>query len=164
MPTYIASTITSLLTAFNGWFLMAIATLPLFFVAGLPGLHGTLTAKSALRYRRQANSGKRCQNIELACSGVLVLAGFIMVVSVVFQMPSFIIFFFGGLLAAIATLPLIITGLLKVITAVRQKRGIWQNLLKVVLNVLALLIYVVLAAWMSMLFIFWLTGEPYMGN
>jgi hypothetical protein len=164
MPTYIAFSITSLLTAFNGWFLMAIATLPLIFVAGLPGLHGVLIAKSALRSRRQTNSRKRCQNVELVCSSGLILAGLIMVVSVVFQMPSFIVFFFGGLLAAIATLPLILTGLIKVITAVRQKRGIWQNLLKVALNVLALLIYLVLAAWMSMLFIFWLTGEPYMGN
>lgn len=164
MPTYIALSITSLLAAFNGWFLMAIATLPLVFVAGLPGFHGVLIAKSVLRSRKQTNSRRKCQNIELACSGVLVLASFIMLVSVVFQMPSFIIFFFGGLLAAIATLPLIITGLLKVITAVRQKRGVWHNILNVVLNVLALLIYLVLAAWMSMLFIFWLTGEPYMGN
>jgi hypothetical protein len=164
MPTYIAFSVTSILTAFNGWFLMAIATLPLFFVAGLPGLHGILTAKSVLRSRRQTHSRQRFQKVELACSGLLVLAGFVMLVSVVFQVPSFIVFFFGGLLAAIATLPLIITGLLKVITAVRQKRDIWQNLLKVVLNVLALLIYLVLAAWMSMLFIFWLTGEPYMGN
>ena len=164
MPAYIAFSITSLLTAFNGWFLMAIAALPLIFIAGLPGLHGILTAKSVLRYRRQTHSRQRFQKVELACSGLLVLAGFVMLVSVVFQVPSFIIFFFGGLLAAIATLPLIITGLLKVITAVRQKRDIWQNLLKVVLNVLALLIYLVLAAWMSMLFIFWLTGEPYMGN
>lgn len=164
MPTYIAFSVTSLLTAFNGWFLMAIATLPLIFVAGLPGLHGVLIAKSALRSRRQTNSRKGCQKVELACAGVLILAGFIMLASVVFQMPSFIVFFFGGLLAAIATLPLILTGLLKVITAVRQKRGIWQNLLKVVLNVVALLIYLVLAVWMSMSFIFLLTGEHYMGN
>lgn len=164
MPTYLAFNAASILTAFNGWLMVAIATLPLIFVAGLPGLHGILTAKSALRSRRQAKSGKKGQKVELACSGLLILAGFIMLVSVVFQMPSFIIFFFGGLLAAIATLPLIITGLIKVITAVRQKRGLWQNLLKLVLNVLALLIYSVLAAWMSMLFIFWLTGEPYMGN
>lgn len=163
MPTYIAFNATSILTAFNGWLMVAIATLPLVFVAGLPGLHGILTAKNALRSRRQTNFRKG-QKVELACSGLLILAGFIMLVSVVFQMPSFVIFFFGGLLAAIATLPLIITGLIKVITAVRQQRGVWQSLLKVALNVLALVIYLVLAAWMSMLFIFWLTGEPYMGN
>jgi hypothetical protein len=73
-------------------------------------------------------------------------------------------FFCGLLLATIATLTLVLTGVLKATTAVRQKREEGQSVLKVSPNSLALLIYLVLVVWMSMLLLFVLSDGPYIGN
>lgn len=138
--------------------------LPLYAIAGLTGLHGILVAKSALKYRRQTRSGKGSLLVELTCASLLVLACLIMVMDVVLNLAPFITFFCGWLLAAIATLPLVITGVMKVITAVRQKQRVRRKVLNLALNCLALLIYLMLAFWMSMLVVLLVPGEPYMGN
>jgi hypothetical protein len=137
---------------------------PLYVIAGLTGLHGVLIAKSALKYRRQTQSSKGSLLVELACASLLVLACLIMVMHVVFNVAPVISFFCGWLLATIATLPLVITGVMKVITAIRRKQRVWRKVLRLVLNCFALLIYLILAGWMSMLLVLLLSGEPYMGN
>jgi hypothetical protein len=136
-------------------------------LVGAPGLHGVLIARSALRNHRQAKLDKKCLIGEFACGSFLVVASLMMLTGIVFYpRPIFpALAFFGGLLlAAIATLPLIITDVLKIIAAVRRKQGVWQNTLRLALNFLALLIYLVLLTWMSMLLLLMLSGEPYMGN
>ncbi|MBD1862967.1 MULTISPECIES: hypothetical protein [Trichocoleus] len=110
---------------------------------------------------------KKCLIGELACASLLVVASLMMLASAAFyKIPFFstLALLWGLLSAAIATLPLVITGALKVITAVRQKREMWQSVLKLLLNSLALLIYLVALAWISMFLVFLLSGEPYMGN
>ncbi len=156
---------------FCGLLLAAIAAQHnIFFVGilvGSPGLHGVLIAKGALRGQRQAKLNKRCLIGELACASLLVVASLMMLASAAFhKIPFFstLALLCGLLLAAIAALPLVITGVLKVITAVRQKREVWRSILKLLLNSLALLIYLVALAWMSMFLVFLLSGEPYMGN
>lgn len=136
----------------------------LYLVAGLTGLHGVLTAKSALRYYRGIRFNRLNLLIELICAGLLVLACFVMLTHVILNVTPLLTFVCGWLLAAIATLPLLVTGIMKVVTAVRRKQGAWQNSLKLALHLLALLVYLTLVAWMSMLLALALTGEPYMGN
>lgn len=136
----------------------------LYAIAALTGLHGVLVAKSALKHRRQTRSGKGSFLVELICASFLVLACLIMVTPLVLNLEPFLFFSCGWLLAAIATLPLIITGVIKVITGVRQKQHVWRRVLRLTLNCFALLIYLTLVLWMSMLLMFVLSGEPYMGN
>ncbi len=137
---------------------------PEYAVAGLTGLHGVLIAKSALKYHRQTQSSKGILLVELTCSSLLVLACLIMVMSIVFNVAPVISFFCGWLLATISTLPLVITGVMKVIIAVRRKQHVWQKVLRLVLNCFALSIYLMLVVWISMLLVILLSGEPYMGE
>ena len=136
----------------------------LYVIDGLMGLQRVLIAKSALKDRRQTRFSKASLLVELTCASLLLLACLIMVTPVVFNVAPFISFFCGSLVAVIATLPLVVTELIKVITAVRKKQRIWQEVLKLVLNCFVLLIYLTLAFWMSMLLVLALSGEPYMGN
>ncbi|MBD1872897.1 hypothetical protein H6F75_05340 [Nodosilinea sp. FACHB-131] len=136
----------------------------MYVIAGLTGLHGVLIAKSAFKHRKQAQSSMGNLLIELNCAGLLVLACLIMLTHVVFKVAPVISFFCGWLLAAIATLPLVIIGVIKVITAIRQKQRVWRKVVRLVLNCFALLIYLTFALWMSMLLVMLLSGEPYMGN
>ncbi len=156
---------------FCGLLLAAIAAQHNVFLVGiligLPGLHGVLIARSTLKGQRQTKLDKKCLIGEIVCASFLVVASLMMLASVAFhKIPFFpaLALFCGLLLAAIATLPLVITGVLKVITAVGQKREVWQSVLKLLLNSLALLIYLVALTWMSMFLVFLLSGEPYMGN
>lgn len=136
----------------------------MYVIAGLAGLHGILIATSALKYRRRAQSSMGSLLIELNCAGLLVLACLIMLMHVVLKIAPVISLFCGCLLAAIATLPLVITGVVKVITAIRRKQHVWRKVVRLVLNCLALLIYLTFALWMSMLLVMLLSGEHYMGN
>lgn len=136
----------------------------LYILPGLTALHGILTAQNALKNYKQTNSEQGSLVIELICASLLVLACLIMLMFVVFNVTSLLSFICGYLLATVATLPLIVVDTIKVISAVRQKRGVWRNLLKLVLNCFALLIYLTFVLWMSVFFVFALSGEPYMGN
>src|SRR4028118_2407141 len=139
-------------------------SLELIIIAGLTGMHGVLTAKSALKYHRQAQSGKGSLIVRLICASLLLLAFLVMVTYEVFNVSPIITFFCGWLLAAIATLPLTITGVIEVIKAFRHKHHQRRNIARLLLNFLALLIYCSLALWMSMLLAMALAGEPYMGK
>ncbi len=133
-------------------------------IAGLTGMHGVLTAKSALKYYRQAQSGKGSLIIKLTCASLLVLAFLVMLTYGVFNVSPIITFFCGWLLAAIATLLLTLAGVIEVIKAFRHKHHQRRNIAKLLLNFFALLIYCLLALWMSMLLVIALSGEPYMGK
>jgi hypothetical protein len=136
----------------------------LLIIAGLTGMHGVLTAKSALKYHRQSQSGKGTLIIKLICASLLVLAFLVMLTYGVLNVSPIITFFCGWLLAAIATVLLTITGVIEVIKAFRQKHHQRRNIARLLLNFLALLVYCILALWMSMLLAIALSGEPYMGK
>lgn len=133
-------------------------------IAALTGIHGVLTAKSAFKYHRQAQSGKGCLIVKLICASLLVLAALIMLTYEVFNVAPIITFFCGCLLAAIATLPLTIAGMIEVIKSFKNKHYQRRNIAKLMLNFLALLIYSIFALWMSMLLVLTLSGESYMGK
>lgn len=133
-------------------------------IAALTGMHGVLTAKSAFKYHRQAQSGKGCLIVKLICASLLVLASLIMLSYKVFNVAPIITFFCGWLLAAIATLPLTFAGAIEVIKAFKHKHDQRRNIARLLLNFLALLIYCTFALWMSMLLVLALSGESYMGN
>ena len=133
-------------------------------IAGLTGIHGVLTAKSAFKYHRQAQSGRGILIVKLICASLLVLACLVMLTYGVFNVSPIITFFCGWLLAAIVTLLLTITGVIEVIKAFRQKHHQRRNIARLLLNFLALLIYCILAFWMSTLLVLALTGESYMGR
>ncbi len=130
-------------------------------IAGLTALHGVFIAKSALKYRRQNQSSKGSLLVELTCASLLVLACLIMLTHVVFKVAPIISSFCGWLLAAIATLPLVITGVMQIVRAIRRKQRVWRKVLRLALNCFALLIYLTLALWMSMLLVLLLSGAPY---
>ncbi|HEY9815432.1 MAG TPA: hypothetical protein V6D20_06475, partial [Candidatus Obscuribacterales bacterium] len=88
----------------------------------------------------------------------------IIVMHAVFNVAPVISFFCGWLLAAIATLPIVIIGVMQVITAIRRKQRVWRKVLGLILNCFALLIYLMLAFWMSMLIVLLLSGESYIGD
>ncbi len=134
---------------------------------GMPCLHGILIAKSAVNYKHQAISDEKCLNVELVCAGLLVVASLIMLQSIAVDsrpIASAIAFVLGLLLSAIATLPVVMIGILNIITAVRQKRERWQSAWPLLLNSLALSIYLMLLSWLSVLLPFILSGKHYMGN
>ena len=133
-------------------------------IAGLTGIHGVLTAKSALEYHKQAQSDKRSLIVKLICASLLVLAFFVMLTYGVLNISPIITFFCGWLLAAIATVLLTITEAIEMIKAFRHKYHQRRNIARVMLNFLALLIYCILTLWMSMLLAIALSGEPYMGK
>ena len=133
-------------------------------VAGLTGMHGVLTAKSAFKSYRQAQFGKGSLIVKLICASLLVVAFLVMLTYVMFNVSSIITFFCGWLLAASATLPLTITGVIEVIKAFIHKHHQRRNIANLLLNFLALLVYCLLALWMSMFLAIALSGEPYMGK
>ncbi|MBD2256148.1 hypothetical protein [Pseudanabaena sp. FACHB-2040] len=129
-------------------------------VAALPGLHGALVASSALQYHRQTQSSKESLTVELICAGLLATTTLVTLLS----LSSLLAFYFGWVLAAAAALPLAITGSIETLQAVKRKRHRRRNLVRLLLNVSALLIYCLLVFFSSFLVIMWLSGEPYMGN
>ncbi|HEY9762872.1 MAG TPA: hypothetical protein V6D07_10110, partial [Trichocoleus sp.] len=68
------------------------------------------------------------------------------------------------ILAAIATFLLTITGAIETIKAVRQKRHRRRNIVRLLLNSSALLIYCLLVFSLTFLVAMGLAGESYMGN
>lgn len=130
---------------------------PLYLTVALPGVQGFLTARTALKSEISPQAIKK---IDLICAGLLGVAMVIMVVGRL----SFIGLFFGAGLAAIATLPLIVTATLQLIQSIRHKRHPWHQAAKILLQASALLIYSVITVWMSYMMILWIGGEPYMGN
>ena len=133
-------------------------------IAGLTGIHGVLTAKSAFKYHRQAQSGRGILFVKLICASLLVLACLVMLTYGVFNVSPIITFFCGWLLAASATLPLTITGVIEVIQAFIHKHYQRRNIANLLLNFFALLAYCLLTLWMSMFLAIALSGEPYMGK
>lgn len=114
-------------------------------IAELTGLRGILVAKNALKYHRQTQSDKGSLFLKLICATLLVLACLIILLPVLYNQASSISFLSGWLLAIIGTLPLTAIRVEKVIEAIRQNQYvyIWRDVLKMVLNCFALLIYLV---------------------
>jgi cation transport ATPase len=155
IATFLSAMVVSALTVHllgqqGGFFYLAI---------GVPGLHGVLNARSALRYHRQTQSSKLILVIELICASLLILS-----VAVACTSQSFISIYASWIIAAIATFPLTITSAVEVIQAIRRKRHQRRNTVKFLLNCLALLIYCVLLVGFFFLAVIALSGEPYMGN
>lgn len=139
------------------WLTLLTGVWPLYLTVALPGVQGFLTARKALKDETYPQFIKK---IDLICAGLL---GTAMVIMVVGRL-SFIGLFFGAVLAAIATLPLIVTATIQLIQSIRHKRHPWHQAAKLLLQGSALLIYGVISVWASYLLIFWIGGEPYMGN
>ncbi|HEY9297008.1 MAG TPA: hypothetical protein VIQ31_11665 [Phormidium sp.] len=138
---------------------MVFAIRPFYLAVALPGLHGALVAESALSYYKEAHSSKRSLIAELICSGLLVLGVLLGLI-----VRSLFGFYCGLILAAIATFILTIIGIIEVIKAFRSKRYQRRNIVRLLLNSSALLIYCSLVFSLTFLVVLGLAGESYMGN
>lgn len=130
-------------------------------IAGLPGLHGLLIATLGIIRYRQTERGKRLLIVELICSCLLILAWLLIAANVWLELQSFLSSFFGWWLATIATLLLNITAIVKTVKAVRNKRNWLQNIVGILLNLFALIIYLALALWLTNIVLLALLGVSY---
>lgn len=138
--------------------------LPVIALLALPGVHGALTAKNVLHQSRLARFSPILGNVELLC------AGFLMVVAAgVGMLAKWPRLFYGGwygswVVAAIATLVLVIAAALDLIQAVRHRQNQRPALIKLLLQSGALILYCILLLTLGWLLLIGLSGRPYMGN
>lgn len=130
-------------------------------IAGLPGLHGLLIATFGIIHYRQTKRDKECVIVEVICGCLLIVAWFLIVVNVWLEWQSLVSSVCGWWLAAIATLVLDIAAIVKAVKAFRNKRNWVLSTVEVLLNLLALIIYLVLALLLGMLLLIMLAGGPY---
>lgn len=156
----VVATVGTALATTTPWGRQGMAYLFASIALGLPGLHGVLNARSALRYYRQTKASKVKLVIELICASLLVLSVFVVLIDV----KSLLTLYGSWVLAAIATFPLLITGAIEVIVAVRRKRHQRRCIVKWLLNLGAFVAYGVLLSFFAVLAIIALDGEYYMGN
>ncbi len=138
--------------------------LPVIALLALPGVHGALTAKNVLHQSRLARFSPILGNVELIC------AGFLMVVAVgVGMLAKWPRLFYGSwygswVVAAIATLVLVIAAALDLIQAMRHRQNQRPALIKLLLQSGALFLYCILLLTLGWLLLIGLSGRPYMGN
>lgn len=126
----------------------------------LPGVQGALTAKHALNQSRQAQFNPRLVIAELIGAGLLGVAAGVALLGA----RSLPVLYSSWIIAAIATLILVIAAALDLIQAMRRRQNQRPLLTKLLLQSLALIFYSILLLWMGLLFLLSLTGESYMGN
>ncbi|HEY9878267.1 MAG TPA: hypothetical protein V6D29_07410 [Leptolyngbyaceae cyanobacterium] len=158
--TAIASMVLSILVTQTAWGKALMANLGTYLLVGLPGLHGVLIAESALKHYRKTQSSKVSLIVELICAGLLILAVLVALINI----RSLLAFYCGLILAAIATFPLTVVGTIEAIKAVRKKQYRRRNVVRLLLNSIALLIYCSLVFSLTFLVAMGLAGESYMGN
>lgn len=130
-------------------------------IAGLPGLHGLLIATLGIMYYRRTKRGKRSLIVELICSCLLIVAWLLIIAHVWLEWRSLVSSVCGWWLAAIATLVLDIAAIVKALKAFRNKRNWVLSTVWVFLNLLALIIYLVLAVWLAGILLIMLVGGSY---
>jgi hypothetical protein len=126
-------------------------------IAGLPGLHGLLIASLGIIHYRRTKRGKNFLTVELICSSLLIISWLLIIIHLWLEWRWLGSSICGWWLAVIATLVLAITAIIKVL---RNKRNWALSLVGVLLNLLALIIYLVLALWFSWILLIMLLGGP----
>ncbi|MBD2102338.1 hypothetical protein [Leptolyngbya sp. FACHB-261] len=130
-------------------------------IGGLLGLHGLLTAAIAINHYKRTKHGKGLLIVELICACLLIFACVLILKTMGLDYQSPLPFFFGWWLAVIATLPLNITAVVKLIRAFRNKQRRTLNVLRLLLNFFALAIYLILALWLTSMILIMLSGGTY---
>ncbi len=130
-------------------------------LAGLPGLHGLLITTIGILHYRRTKRDKKCLIVELICSGLLMMAWLLIILNVWLELRSLVSSVCRLWLAAIATLVLDLAAIVKAAKAFRNKRNWVLSTDGVLLNFLALIIYLFLALWLGMLLLLMLVGGPY---
>ncbi|MBE9129949.1 MULTISPECIES: hypothetical protein [unclassified Coleofasciculus] len=133
----------------------------MYIIAGLPGLHGLFIATLSIIHYRRTKRGKKCLIVELICSSLLIVAWLLIITNVWLESQSFVLSLFGWWLAAIATLVLNITAIVKAVKAFRTKRNRFLSTIGVLLNFSALIIYLIFALWLTWFFLLALAGASY---
>ena len=126
----------------------------------LPGAQGALTAKNALTHSRLDRFNGMLAIAELIGAGLLGVAAGIALLGA----RSLPVLYSSWVVAAIATLILVIAAALDLIRAMGRRQNQRPVLIKLLLQSLALMFYSILLLWMGLLFLLSLTGESYMGN
>ena len=120
-----------------------------------------LIATLGMIHYRRTKRGNRFLIVELICGCLLIVAWLLIIANLWLELQSLVSSFFGLWLAAIATLVLDIVAIVKAVKAFRNKRNWVLSTVGVLLNLLALIIYLVFALWFSMLLLLALVGGPY---
>ncbi|MBD1919203.1 MULTISPECIES: hypothetical protein [Cyanophyceae] len=126
----------------------------------LPGAQGALTAKNTLSRSRLNQFNGVLAIAELIGAGLLGVAAGIALLGA----RSLPVLYSSWIVAAIATLILVIAAALELLRAMSRRQNQRPVLLKLLLQSLALIFYGLLLLWMGLLFLLSLTGESYMGN
>lgn len=130
-------------------------------IAGLPGLHGLLIATLGIIHYRRRKRDEIFLIVELIYSCLLIVAWLLIIANVWLELQSLVSSVCGWWLAAIATLVLDIAAITKAVTAFRNKRNWLLNTVGVLLNLVALIIYLVLALWLTSILLIMLVGGSY---
>ncbi|WOD41207.1 hypothetical protein [Nodosilinea sp. E11] len=126
----------------------------------LPGVQGALTAKHAFRQSRRARFSPLIVVVELVCAGCLAVAAGVALLGA----KSVPVLYGSWVVAAIATLILVIAAALDLLRAMRRRQNQRPVLIKLLLQSVALILYSILLLWMGLLLLLSLSGESYMGN
>jgi hypothetical protein len=124
-------------------------------------VHGLLIALLGIIDYRQIKRDNKFLMVELIGSGLLVLAWLLIIAYVRFDLPSIVSLIGGFWLAAIATLVLSIAAIVKAIQAFKNQRNWVLSTVGVLVNLLALIIYLIFALWFSWLLLMMLLGSSY---
>ncbi|MBD2015295.1 hypothetical protein H6F96_15115 [Microcoleus sp. FACHB-53] len=119
------------------------------FMGVLPLGHGLLIATLGMIDYRQIKRGKKFLIVELISGGLLVLAWLLIIATVRLELPSIVSLVCGFWLAAVATLVLNIVAIIKAIQAFKNQGNWVLSTAGVLLNLLALIIYLIFALWLS---------------
>ena len=124
-------------------------------------VHGLLIALLGIIDYRQIKRDNKILIGELIGGGLLVLAWLLIIAYVRFDLPSIVSLIGGFWLAAIATLVLSIAAIVKAIQAFKNQRNWVLSTVGVLVNLLALIIYLIFALWFSWLLLMMLLGSSY---
>lgn len=123
--------------------------------------HGLLIASLSIIDYRQIKRDKKFLIVELIGGSLLVLAWWLIIAYVRFDLPSIVSLIGGFWLAAIATLTLSIAAIVKAIQTFKNQGNWVLSTVGVLLNLLALIIYFIFALWFSWLLLMMLLGSSY---
>jgi hypothetical protein len=111
--------------------------------------HGLLIALLGIIDYRQVKRDIKFLIVELIGGGLLVLAWLLIIAYVRFDLPSIVSLIGGFWLAVLATLVLSIAAIIKAIQAFKNQSDWVLSTVGVLLNLIALIIYLILALWLS---------------
>jgi hypothetical protein len=126
----------------------------------IPAGQGVLTGKQALRQSCSTRLHAVIANVELVCARLLGVAAGMAVLGA----QSLPVIYSSWVVAAIATLLLVLAAALDLLQAMARRQNQRPRLVKLLLQSLALIFYSFLLLWMWFLLVRSLAGESYMGN